>query len=50
MPTRKVRDGRQSWHVGLYIRLDEYETQTEFKDQNDTLLKFKDRDDTPAQV
>lgn len=27
--------------------LDEYETQTELKDPNDTLSEFRDRDDIP---
>jgi hypothetical protein len=35
----------------IYVsRLDEYETQTEFKNHNDILSKFEDRDNTLVQV
>ena len=34
----------------IHTRLDEFETQTEFKDRNDTLSEFRDLDDTPLKV
>lgn len=44
---REVRDRTDTWGQ---TRLDENETQTEFKYRNNTLSEFEDRDDTPAQV
>jgi hypothetical protein len=34
----------------IHTCLDEYETQTGIKDQNNTLPEFGDQNDTPAQV
>ena len=39
-----MRDIADMWD---HIRLDEYETQTEFKDYNDIFSKFGDRDEIP---
>ena len=42
-----MRDRDDMW---TQTRLDEYETQIEFKNQNDTLFEFGDRDGTPSRV
>jgi len=41
-----MRDIADMWD---HTRLDEYETQTEFKDYNDTFSEFGGRDEIPLQ-
>ena len=42
-----MRDRADMWD---HTRLDEYETQTEFKDYNDTFSEFGNWDEIPLQV
>ena len=42
-----MRDRADMWD---HTRLDEYETQTELKDYNDTFSEFGDRDEVSQQI